>query len=269
MSFGCLSGKTIPMSGRIWRVVAALGLVAAVMGSIPARPAAATTSRVVLAEMRYNPPHLEITLGDSVLWEAADDGHTVTASDGSFDSSPRGLMAEGDEYRYRFRAPGTYTYFCRIHQGKGMRGDIVVVDPYAPTTTTRLTPVTAAATTSTVTTTTTAPTTTTSRVLATSSSTSPSVATSTTAPSGTSLLPQEPPTLNPDARVVGSPPPDPNLPGAQAAARRSGGGGSGPGVAVFFGVLAALGVVGGSVLGTRGRRRGRRRRGPGGRRPPA
>jgi plastocyanin len=190
------------------------------------RPAEAYVSRVEMSGMRFTPPRVEIELGDSVIWEAAEDGHTVTARDGSFDSSSRGLMREGDQYRWRFRAPGTYAYFCRVHQDRGMTGEIIVVDPYAPTTSsTRLTPVTAAATTSTtaetLTTVSTEPPTTTTRVLATSSSTSPAVATSTTAPVGTPVMPQEPPAVNPNAPVVGTAEADANLPEARAAAQRT------------------------------------------------
>ena len=123
------------MSGLRWRVWVTFGLVAAGIGVPSPRPAAAATTRVVIGGMRFTPPRVEIAMGDSVLWEAADEGHTVTARDGSFDSSPRGLMAEGDQYRFRFRLPGTFAYFCRVHQTRGMQGEIVVVDPAAPTTT--------------------------------------------------------------------------------------------------------------------------------------
>ena len=240
------------MSGLRWRVWMTFGLVAAGIGVPSPRPAAAATTRVVVGGMRFAPPRIEIAMGDSVLWEAADEGHTVTARDGSFDSSPRGLMAEGDQYRFRFRLSGTFAYFCRVHQTRGMHGEIVVVDPAAPTTTsTRLTPVSAAAptasTASTATTATTAPTTTTSRPLATSSTTSMSVATATTAPTGAPAVPQEPPTLNPNARVVGTPASEADLTEEQAAVRRSEGSGPGPGPAVGLGLLAVLGIAGGAV----------------------
>jgi plastocyanin len=244
------------MSGQRWRVWMAFGLVAASIGGVPApRPAVAATTRVVVSGMRFAPPRVEIAMGDSVIWEAADEGHTVTARDGSFDSSPRGLMAEGDQYRFRFRLPGTFAYFCRVHQTRGMQGEIVVVDPAAPTTTsTRLTPVSAAApTSSTATTATTAPTTTTSRPLATSSTTSMSVATATTAPLGAPVVPQEPPTLNPNARIVGTPASGADLSEEQAAARRSDGSGAGPGPAVLS-LLAALGIAGGALALRKSRR---------------
>lgn len=236
------------MSGLPRRVWTVAGVLAAAIGTAVS-PARAATTEVVAGGMRFTPARVQIALGDSVVWEAADDGHTVTSRNGSFDSSPRGLMGEGDKYRFRFRVPGTFAYFCRVHQGRGMRGEIVVVDPSAPTaTTSRVTPVTAAATTSS-TTTTTAPTTTTTRRLATSSTTSRSIATATTAPTGTPAAPQAPPTLNPNTPVVGSAAASSeDLPGARAAGAASEGTGTGAAMAIGVGLLAALAVAGGTIF---------------------
>jgi plastocyanin len=250
------------MSRLTWRVGAALTLVTAVMGPLSPRPAPAATGRVVLADLRFTPPRLEVALGDVVVWQADDDGHTVTARDGTFDSSVRGLMGPGDEFRYRFRVPGSYPYYCRVHQSKGMQGEIVVVDPSAPTSTTAPpTPATASATapTTSSTTTTTAPptTTTTSRPLATSSTTSLAMATP-AAPTGAPVMPQEPPALNPDARVLGSSGPG-SLPEAQAAARRSAGSGIGSALAIG-GVALVVGAAGGGAVLRRRNRRSRRQR---------
>jgi plastocyanin len=241
--------------------LAASVLVAAMIGPVTPRSATAATARVVVANLQFTPAHLEVSVGDMVVWEAQDDGHTVTARDGSFDSSPRGLMGDGDEFRYRFRQPGRYAYFCRIHQNRGMQGEIVVVDPSAPTTDTPLrpVPVTAGATTSSTaatTTTTAAPaTTTTTRPLATSSTTSIAMATPSSVPVGDPAVAQEPPTLNPAAPVVGSPTPDSGLPTSEAASRHPGGSGAAPALAVGLGVLVVVGAVGGGI-----RRRGRRGR---------
>lgn len=257
MRFRPISGRTVRMSGLSPRVGAAFVLVAALTVLSPP-PAEAYVTRVEMSGTTFAPPKVEIEIGDSIIWEAADDGHTVTARDGSFDSSSRGLMSEGDQYRWRFRAPGSYAYFCRVHGNRGMQGEIVVVDPASPTTSsTRLTPVTAAATTSTtaspLTTTPTEPATTTTRPLATSSTTSPAVATSTTAPVGTPVAPQEPPAINPATPVVGTAEADANLPGAQAAARRSAAKDDFlPAIALGAAVLLALF---GGVMGARARRR--------------
>lgn len=212
------------MSGLLRRAGVALVLVTGMM-PVLSGAAEAYVTRVDVSDTRFTPAKVEIELGDSVIWEAGEDGHTVTAQDGSFDSSSRGLMREGDQYRWRFRTPGAFAYFCRVHQNRGMKGEVVVVDPDAPaTSSTRLTPVTAAATTSTTAppvTVSTEPPTTTTRVLATSSSTSPAVATSTTAPVGTPVAPQEPPAINPAAPVVGTAEAGGDLPGARAAAQRA------------------------------------------------
>ena len=256
MRFAALSGRTVSMSGLVRRVSATLVLLAGMVAAMPAGPAGAAVERVEMAGTRFSPARVEIEVGDSVIWEAADGRHTVTARDGSFDSSSRGAMAEGDQYRWRFRIPGTYGYFCRVHQKQGMQGTIVVVDPSAPTTTTaRVTPVTAAATTSSTaatTTTTAAPTTTTTRPLATSSTTSMSVATATTEPSGTPLTPQEPPALNPAAPVVGSG--ADALPEAQAAARRADAEDDPTPYLVAVGLLAVLAAAGAGSIAARRRR---------------
>ena len=219
------------MSGRVWRVLAASVLVTAVMGPIVARPAEAVTTRVTMADMKFTPDHLEVQLGDTVVWLAGDDDHTVTARDGSFDSSSRGLMGQGDEFRWRFRVPGQFAYYCRIHGSRGMQGVITVVDPSAATTT---------------------PT----RVLATSSTTNPAQAVTATAPPGVPAVPQEPPALNLGAPVLGSGGNDGGLPEAQTASHRAGG--SSP-------LPAALGIGGAAVLAVLGagvavKRRGSRAR---------
>ena len=250
------------MSGRVWRVLAASVLVTAVMGPIVARPAEAVTTRVTMADMKFTPDHLEVQLGDTVVWLAGDDDHTVTARDGSFDSSSRGLMGQGDEFRWRFRVPGQFAYYCRIHGSRGMQGVITVVDPSAPTTTpSRLSPVTAAATTSTTeasTTTTTEPATTTTRVLATSSTTNPAQAVTATAPPGVPAVPQEPPALNLGAPVLGSGGNDGGLPEAQAASHRAGGSSPLP-AALGIGGAAVLAVLGAGVAVKRRGSRARRR----------
>jgi plastocyanin len=64
-----------------------------------------------------------VTPGTTVLWtNYGQHSHTVTASDGAWDS--RALNQRGS-YSYTFSRPGTYTYYCRVHP-KEMRGTVVV-----------------------------------------------------------------------------------------------------------------------------------------------
>ncbi|MDQ3518077.1 MAG: cupredoxin family copper-binding protein [Gemmatimonadota bacterium] len=61
----------------------------------------------------FAPGRLEIAAGTTVQWKNNDPvAHTVTATDGSFDS---GLIEFGKTYRRTFSKPGTYTYYCIPH----------------------------------------------------------------------------------------------------------------------------------------------------------
>jgi plastocyanin len=70
----------------------------------------------------FAPASLTVAAGQSVTFtNADDDAHTVTATDGSFDS--KGLDS-GGSWRHAFATPGTYRYFCQLHPF--MKGIIVV-----------------------------------------------------------------------------------------------------------------------------------------------
>lgn len=260
MRFAALSGRTVAMSGLVGRVTATLSVLVGVVTAGPVAPAGAAVERVEIVGTRFSPPQVEIEVDDSVIWRAEDGGHTVSAADGSFDSSHRGVMREGDQFRWRFRVPGTYAYFCRIHRDDGMRGSVVVVDPSDPgaaTTTSRLSPVTAPAATSSTApapTTSTVPTTTTTRPLATSSSTSRSIATATTEPSGELLRPRTAPALNPAAPVGGSRAGARSTDWEAAAGGAEGEQGPAPPL-VAVGLLVVAAVVGAAAVAVR---RGRR-----------
>jgi plastocyanin len=70
----------------------------------------------------FAPSTMTITAGETVTFtNDDDDAHTVTATDGTFDS--KGLDTKG-RWRHTFVKPGTYTYFCQLHPF--MKGTIVV-----------------------------------------------------------------------------------------------------------------------------------------------
>lgn len=98
------------------------------------------------AEVWYDPPILNIKVGDTVTWSNDDvEGHTVTSGtspgrmgwlnheqgsfgkpDGIFDS---GIFAPNDSWTYTFEDVGVFSYFCSIHPW--MEG-IVNVEPIIP-----------------------------------------------------------------------------------------------------------------------------------------
>jgi len=83
------------------------------------RPAGAT---VEMRQMAFGPQRVEITPGTTVEWTNRDQlVHTVTATDGSWDS---GEIAPDATWRRTFDQPGTYTFHCTPHPF--MTGVIVV-----------------------------------------------------------------------------------------------------------------------------------------------
>jgi len=75
----------------------------------------------------FAPPTITIHAGDTVRWiNDDDDAHTVTATDGSFDS--KGIDTNGS-WSHTFVKPGTYKYFCELHPF--MKGTIVVKDVHS------------------------------------------------------------------------------------------------------------------------------------------
>ena len=73
----------------------------------------------------YDPDNITVVIGvnNTVVWTNNDNiPHTVTASDGSFDS---GNMNPGATFTYTFTKPGSYQYICTIHPW--MHGYVTVI----------------------------------------------------------------------------------------------------------------------------------------------
>ena len=78
----------------------------------------------------YDPDNITVVIGinNTVIWTNNDnEPHTVTATDGSFDS---GNMNPGAEFVHTFTSPGSYTYICTYHPW--MRGYVTVLQVGSP-----------------------------------------------------------------------------------------------------------------------------------------
>jgi plastocyanin len=111
-------------------VVMSASMVAAVL--LSAQIALGASASVSIGDNFYDPATVTISAGDSVVWTNNGQApHTVTADDGSFDSSPDcpgnidECMQSGDTYSHTFGSAGTFTYYCKVH-GQGMSGTVVV-----------------------------------------------------------------------------------------------------------------------------------------------
>ncbi len=96
--------------------------------STSATPTTATSAtpkanEVVIKDFLFGPDTLTVKAGTEVVWTNADEfDHWVLADDKtSFDSN---RLAQGATYAHTFATPGSYPYFCNIHNQ--MKGTIVV-----------------------------------------------------------------------------------------------------------------------------------------------
>lgn len=82
-------------------------------GAGPAVQASGDTVRVIMQNLAYQTPNLEIRPGTTVIWENRDAvPHTVTSNDGAFDS---GLIEAGRSWSRTFTQTGTFAYHCTPH----------------------------------------------------------------------------------------------------------------------------------------------------------
>lgn len=112
-------------------------------GNDEAAPAAARVGgqSVTVEHIAFAPSSIEVDAGTEVTWTNLDANvvHTATSGepgdkgvpgldngkpanpDGIFDGEMNG---DGAEFTFTFEEPGTYAYFCRVHQS--MTGEVIV-----------------------------------------------------------------------------------------------------------------------------------------------
>jgi plastocyanin len=94
-------------------------------------------ARARVIDTDFLPATIEISRGTTVRWtQVGDQPHSVTAADGSFDSSPEcgpldsdRCLGMDDTFAHAFETPGTFVYYCRVHglpDGTGMTATVVV-----------------------------------------------------------------------------------------------------------------------------------------------
>jgi len=75
-------------------------------------------------KLNFDPPVITVIIGsnNTVTWHNEDTVvHTVTATDGSFNS---GDIKAGATWSYTFSTPGNYSYYCIYHSW--MKGTVIV-----------------------------------------------------------------------------------------------------------------------------------------------
>jgi amicyanin len=88
------------------------------------------TTEVMIDNFSFAPKSLAVKVGSTVTWTNRDDiPHNVVSTQNRF-SSP--VLDTDQTFSFRFREPGSYPYFCKIHPM--MTGSIVVEDNASATT---------------------------------------------------------------------------------------------------------------------------------------
>lgn len=83
---------------------------------------------VSAVDLAFQPASVEIPEGGTVSWSNAGQlDHTVTSTDGSFDS---GILPPGGGFAHTFTSAGAFAYTCTIHPQ--MTGTVTVVAAATP-----------------------------------------------------------------------------------------------------------------------------------------
>lgn len=77
---------------------------------------------VVIEAMQFSPSHLEVKVGDTVIWKNQDPfPHTATSGKNGFDSK---TIPAGQTWKFIAKKPGIFPYLCTLHET--MKGTLVV-----------------------------------------------------------------------------------------------------------------------------------------------
>lgn len=82
----------------------------------------------------FDPEVASVAVGDTVVWEWEQDHHTVTPASTPEESDWEGEPEEHDArhtHEHTFDVAGQYEYYCEVHQGDGMEGEVVVAEEEA------------------------------------------------------------------------------------------------------------------------------------------
>jgi plastocyanin len=129
-------GERMRRSIHALAMLAALALTLAGCASskatgLPAGPTTAPASKQcgtvdMNDALKFVPEECTASVGQTVVWRnVGGTFHTVTSEDGKFDSGIGTPIAAGGEYKFTFKTPGEYEYYCILHAQKGARSGMI------------------------------------------------------------------------------------------------------------------------------------------------
>ena len=101
------------MARKLCVAIALAAAVFAAAAALPAAPARAADTEVLIDQFTFTPQRFTVKAGTSVTWINEDDvPHTIASSSKLFKSK---ALDTGDKFSFTFTTPGTYEYFCSLH----------------------------------------------------------------------------------------------------------------------------------------------------------
>lgn len=86
-----------------------------------------TSSTVDIQDFAFSPKTISVKRGTTITWTNKDSAaHTVTFDDATLSSASSGNMAQGDTFKHKFDATGSFTYHCAYHAS--MTAKVVVTE---------------------------------------------------------------------------------------------------------------------------------------------
>ncbi len=78
----------------------------------------------------FSPKDVSVLVGDTVLWAAIAGTHSITSGTGSSDPQSGALFDQdldsGQTFAHVFNTAGVVHYYCKPHEGDGMKGTVTV-----------------------------------------------------------------------------------------------------------------------------------------------
>lgn len=112
------------MIGRPRLQAAALALAAGIALCAGARASAAAPTTIAIQQYAFVPASVTIAAGTTVEWTNRDDDPHTVKSDPERGELKSPALDTSDTYRFTFKTPGLYKYFCTLHPH--MQGTIIV-----------------------------------------------------------------------------------------------------------------------------------------------
>ncbi len=129
-----------------FKAIAIIATISVSLWAIFVQPASGATTNVTVGvggTLRFSPTNVLISVNDSIIWNWAGPNHSTSSGTngvkGDDNGVPSGMWDSGvnntgHSFTNTFTSAGRFSFFCSIHFGSGMTGQVFVASSGAPPT---------------------------------------------------------------------------------------------------------------------------------------